>query len=83
MANNNVSLLKTDGFESRLDSFYKSVENIEQLAEKETFSAIEELMDMGTIKNWPELVRLVIRKMKEEMQEKINKVNEARDRVNR
>lgn len=79
----NGQLLKTDGFESRLESFCKGIGQIEELAEKETFAAIEELMDMGTIKNWPALVRLVIGKMKAEMQAKITRINEARESVNR
>lgn len=79
----NAPVLKTDGFETRLDSFYRNVEQMESLAEQETLNAIEELIDMGTIRDYPRLVRLVIGKMKEHMQERINKVNEARESVNR
>lgn len=79
----NGQLLKTDGFEHRIESFCKNIEQIEDLAERETFASIEALMDMGTIKDWPALVRLVIGKMKSQMQERIERINEARELVNR
>lgn len=79
----NGQILKTDGFEGRIESFCKGIEQIEDLAEKETLAAINELMGMGTIKDWPALVRLVIGKMKSQMQERIERINEARGLVNR
>lgn len=83
MSDNNVPVLKTENMENRIDKFVKSIDSIEDLAEQETVSAIQELLQMGTIRNWGAMVKMVFSEMKDQMSQKIEKVNSARDIVNK
>lgn len=80
---NNTPMLKTETMENRIDKFVKSIDSIEELAEQETFSAIEELLKMGTVKDWGKLVKIVFSEMKGQLQGRIKKASESRNLVNR
>lgn len=80
---NNTPMLKTETMENRIDKFVKSIDSIEELAEQETFSAIEELLKMGTVKDWGKLVKIVFSEMKGQLQGRIEKASESRNLVNR
>lgn len=80
---NNVPVLKTETMENRIDKFLKSIDSVEALAEKETLSAIENLLQMGTIKDWGRLVKMVFAEMKGQLQNRIEKASEVRGIVNR